>query len=384
MFIRIKKQRMLNMRKPDYEKLSSEKTFHWSVGASYYPLIELTGIPIKEFFLNPSAGIELFKKGIPLLKKIYEKDVNMPGLCTPPISYGHANCVGVELFFPDNGEVNHGTLADSLDECIRILKKPVDFINAGMIPFYLDYLKKMQAEFPGKNISFGFKAEGPLTTAYTFRKNDFFFDPYDSPDKTEKFLSLITDSIIEFQRFARKLFSQPLINPDASCLADDVAAMFSPSLWERFVLPFHRRFFEKLTTGKRAAHIEDLSREHLKFLEKTGIENYDPSVSAKLNPQIITDETRVPFSWRLCDFHYPNLTAEETADFVYKSAADGASGVFTIVGNKMCDPESVKKVYSFIEAAKRTEKLLKEGMPRKELLQFVSQKGMEKFWSDWP
>ncbi len=373
------------MYKPDYNTLRKEAKFYWRVDSTYLALLEITGIKIKEMFLDPSAGIELYRKGRPMLRAMFGPDVNLPPPVTPPVSYGHVNTLGVELFFPDGGEVNSGTMAGSLEECAGILKKPVDFARAGMLPFYLEYRKKMQEAFPCEKVGFGYKAEGPVTTAYLLRHDDFFYDPIDNPELTRDFLGLITESVIKFNYFFRReIEGVPEINPEGCGLADDVASMLGPDLWPEFVLPFLERYFNALTTGRRSAHIEDLRPSQLHFLEKLNLTAYDPSVSAKLNPKMISAMTRVPFSWRLCNFHYPDLTVAETADFVYQAAADGASGVFTYVCHGMCNKATVEKVHAFIAAGKKVEAMFFQGATPEEIGKLVSDSGRRKFWDNWP
>ena len=60
------------MYKPDYKNLRSERPFSWFATGVVNALLELTGIPQKEFFLEPSAGIELLKKGARFLRKSTE------------------------------------------------------------------------------------------------------------------------------------------------------------------------------------------------------------------------------------------------------------------------------------------------------------------------
>lgn len=371
---------------PDYSVLRKETKFSWYVSSTYLALLDATGIKIKDMFLDSDAGIELYRKGCPLIREMFGPDVRLPAPATPPVSYGHINALGAELFFPEGGEVNHGTLGDSLEECIRILKLPVDFANAGMLPFYLEYRRKMEAAFPDEKVSLGYHSEGPLTTAYTLRRDAFFFDPYDEPARTKEFLKLITESIINFNYFLReKIYGCPKINPDGGGLADDICAMLSPDLWPEFVLPYLEQYFQGLTTGKRSAHIEDLRTEQLHFLEKLDLVNYDPSVSPKIDPQIIRENTRVPFQWRLCNFHYPSLTVQDVADFVYKAVEDGASGVFTYVCNGMCNSETVPKVHAFISACRNVERILNsEKASRTDIGTLVSKSGREKFWANWP
>jgi hypothetical protein len=78
------------------------------------------------------------------------------------------------------------------------------------------------------------------------------------------------------------------------------------------------------------------------------------------------------------------MTPQEAADFVYQAVADGASGVFTYVANGMCSGEAVEKVYSFIGACKNVEKMLAEGVSRREIGKLVSDGGKKKFWVEWP
>lgn len=370
---------------PDYNTLKEERKFSWGVSASYMALLEATGIKIKEMFLSPEAGIELYKTGRPLIRDLFGPEVMLPAPMTPPVSYGHINTLGAELLFPDDGEVNHGILCNSLKEGIEILQKPIDFANAGMVPFYLDYRGKMRQAFPNEKVYFAYKGEGPLTTAYLLRRDEFFYDPYDNPELTKQFLKLITDSRIKFDQFLlREIHGLPEINSESAGLADDCAAMFSQELWPEFVMPYFEQYFNAMTTGKRTMHIEDLRPDQLHFLEQLRLVNYDPAVSPKINPRIISESIRVPFQWRLCNFHYPELSVREVSDFVYQAAADGASKVLTSVCHGMCNNESVEKVHSFIAASKEVEHILAHGGSRDEIRTMVSESGKKKFWNNWP
>ncbi|OPX24809.1 MAG: hypothetical protein B1H02_02730, partial [Candidatus Latescibacteria bacterium 4484_107] len=57
-------------RKPNYETLRQETGFRWFVGSTYLALLEITGIPIKEFNLHPKACIEAYRKGRPLIREL--------------------------------------------------------------------------------------------------------------------------------------------------------------------------------------------------------------------------------------------------------------------------------------------------------------------------
>lgn len=369
--------------RPDYRTLRENTPFAWSVAAFHESLVKLTGTPLREVFLSPPACIEVYRKGRPLARELFGPDVALPGVSTPPISYGHANTLGCKLVFPEGGEVGHEPVYASLAEGVEALKKDVDFAASGLAGFYLDFHRQLQQAFPGEPVEFSYGDEGPLTSAYVVRGDGFFYDLMDQPQAMRQFLGLLTDSIVRFRHFRLGVTGQPPISPDSAGLCDDIAAMVPPAQFPELVLPFWERYFQGLTTGRRVAHVEDLSRDHLRYLEEIGLSHYDPSISAKLNPKTIAAGCRVPFGWRLGSFHYRGLSAQDVRDFVFQAAADGASRVFTLIEGCMCDRDHVPKVHAFIDSAREAQRMLEAGASRGDVGRCVSQSGRRKFWEHW-
>jgi hypothetical protein len=376
------------MYKPDYSKLRHEAGFDWRVESNYYSLMDFADITLKELYKSPQAMIELFQKGTGPLKDIFGDDISEPCLSTPAISYGHVNCLGAELLFPDDpaGEVNHSKPCNTLQEGISLLKNKqgINFAESGMVPFYLEYRNKLLKAFEGNFCTFWFSAEGPLTSAYALRGSNVFYDIYDNPEAFKEFMTLLVDSIIDYRRFMNSIYGYPLVNEDRVGLCDDIAAMFSPSLWPEFIIPFIDQYYLGLTTGRRHAHIEDLTPDHLPHLETIELVDYEPSVSAKVNPKIISDRCRVPFHWSLQSFHFPPLTHQDVKDWVFQAAADGASHIFITLSNGMTKEPTLGKVRVFIEACKDVKRMLDDGDSRENIGSYVSVSGKNKFWSNWP
>lgn len=372
--------------KPNYETLRDETKFSWFVNSSVGALLELTEIPNKEFLLNSDVGIELYRKGRPMLREMFGEDVNQTVLSTPPVSYGHINTLGAELLFPDGGDVNHSKPFHTLEEGVKCLKEKmdIDFATAGMAPFYIEYQRKMSEAFDGEYCGLWFSHEGPITTAYTLRGDAVFYDPYDNPELFKEFLRLEVESIVKFIQFKYKLMGHLPISAESGGMCDDISSMFGPDMWPEFVLPFIDQYYRGITTGTRVAHIEDLRPDHLPYLEEIGLVYFDPSISPKINPKIINERCRVPFGWRLGSFHYHNMNCQDISDFVFQAVADGASTVFTYVGPTMCNPKTVEKVHTFINTAKQAEQMLKEGASRDKIGECVSDEGKKKFWDIWP
>ncbi|MBN1345691.1 MAG: hypothetical protein JXQ73_23565 [Phycisphaerae bacterium] len=369
--------------RPDYVVARREAGFDWHVGSSQGAIRTLADIPIREFNLDPHACIEAYQRGASIVREMFGEEVRPAGLATPGISYGHANGLGSELIFPEDGEVGHTHPYERLDDGIRALREPVDFAATGMAPYYLDFKKEMEKAFPGQTVGFGYGLEGPLTTAYEMRGESIFTDIFDAPDQTKEFLGLLTDSILAFHAFMCDVAGRQVVCPDVGGLCDDIASMIPPSMWHDLVLPYWEQYYQGVTTGRRHAHVEDLRPVQLPFLEEIGLAFFDPSISPKLNPRLITDGCRVPYTWRLGSIHYPIMSNQDIEDFVFQAVADGASRVHTIIAESMCNYIDVEKVQTFIRSAKEAERLLAGGATREEIGRRVSAEGKMKFWDRW-
>ena len=375
----------MNNPKPNYDSLRKDFQYNWYVGAGSYALLELVPeISLYDINTNPEASIELYRKGMPLFEEMFDSRVARPGYTTPAISYAHINGLGIDLVFPEHGEVNYEHTGWSLDKLISILETPVDWISQGMMPFFLDYREKMRAAFPDKKIQIALGYEGPMTTAYELRDSGAFTDIYDEPEKFKRFLSLMTESIIDFAKFRRNLDDLPQVDPSGTGMCDDIASLYAPDKWEEFVLPYQHRYYDGLTQGERSAHIEDLRPELLHFLEDLGLVKFDPSISPQICPTDLRDRCRVPFGWRLGSFHYATLSENDIRDWIYKAIADGASYVFTHVSNNMVNEKTVRKINVFMETAERVGTMIDSGATSADFLAEVSENGKKRFWGTWP
>jgi hypothetical protein len=345
------------------------RSFNWAVDAGIEAMGTIAGIRFDRLFFDFDAIVEAYEVGKPRLQELFGPELSIGGPSWAGISYGHVNCLGSELIFPENSEVAHRPIYGSLQEGIRALEKEVDFTKAGLFPKYLVLWERLKKAYPALTIPFpNFKAEGPITTAWLLRGHDFFTDLYDDPERTGQFLERVTDSVIRFYRCIARLNGWPELSPEGAYVPDDVAAMIPPSLWPERVIPHLETFYSELTTGHRGAHIEDLTRDHLKFLDVLELDNYDPSVSRKLTPALIKTHCQVPYYWRLCESPYDNpMSAGEIEAWILEAAEGDASGVATIVWRNNCHAEAARMVRDFIAIARRVQKQIADGCPRDRL-----------------
>jgi hypothetical protein len=130
-----------------------------------------------------------------------------------------------------------------------------------------------------------------------------------------------------------------------------MSSLISPRQWPEFVVPFLEQYFTGITTGKRGAHIENLSPAHLKSLPRLRIESFDPSVSKLLSPKIIRDEIDIEFAWRLLEMDLPRMTAADVEDWVVDAVAQGSPIIYTVLADISCMPENRPKVIAFMVRA---------------------------------
>ena len=367
------------------QKLRLQRPFDYFISAGCDCFCGIMNINMKDVFLDPAVGIEIHKSGRAMLQSLIGHDVpvSMP-VSTPLIKYGHANCLGSTLSFPDIGQVGIKSKFTGYEQAIEDLKNRINFDSAGMTPFYLDYYSKLQKAFPDEKVHWGWQWEGPVTTAWELVGESFMYDLYDKPEMLKNFMRIVTESIVDYCRFFCEVEGTDFLDPtpDHGRVCDDIAAMLPPAMWGEFVLPYWQMFFDG-PTKEAKVHCEGMTCEHLKYLDDAGVVDYDSGISPRLNPKIINENTSMPFGWRLGSFNYDSMTNQDVSDFVFQAVGDGASYVFTCMEHIMCKPQTIEKIRVFNDSAKKAKQMLDSGKTIKDVAALVSDNGRKKFWANW-
>ncbi|HDJ89392.1 MAG TPA: hypothetical protein ENG40_01690 [Thermoprotei archaeon] len=330
-------------------------SFTWRLRSGHEALAYVSGIKLRDFYLDAKSCAHAFYMGRKKLRKIFGEDIILPNVSVPHLSYGHISCLGSEIIFPIDSAPSLYPIYSSIEEGLRLLiKRKKRFEDCKLFKHYLKIYKYLCKRFPNEKVSiYGFGWEGPITTAIMLRGTDFLVDMYRKPILVKKFLKELTESIVEFIYFLRRLMDEPEINPYSSGLCDDCSSYIPPKLWDEFVIPYWEQYYSGITSGRRYIHVENLSPPHLKYLEKVRIVHYDPSVSPKLTPKIIKREIKIPFSWRLPSFMYLSMNKEDIYRWVLDSYREGANEMYTTVEPLIFRQNLLDKIKAFIDACKK-------------------------------
>jgi len=369
--------------------MSCKRSFSYDIIASLDTLSYVAGIPFYDVYNDSWSGIQAYMKGVPLLREMTESiNLQIP-YSTPVVKYGHLHEIGLRLLFPREGQVAPAHQSLSPDDLERLIRSAVftDSIEyrSALFQDQYSYLCSMRKAFKGR-VYWGWQWEGPVTSVWALMGAGFFTAFYDEPEKMKQILGEMAGSISDYIDLYTRLDgvfpADPF--PDHGRLCDDIAAMLSPDFWNNYVVPSWSLCFDH-SLNSRKLHCEGMVPEQLIYLNKMEISDFDSGISEKLNPEIIGNTiSEIPFCWRLGSFHYQDMTIEDVMQFVYHSAAAGASNVFTVFEPVMCNSATIRKVKAFMTAAEKVKFLFNDSPMEKDLSKLLDPLVDKKWsWDNW-
>jgi hypothetical protein len=231
----------------------------------------------------------------------------------------------------------------------------MDFTKTPIFQTYAELSYRIQEAFPGSAPRFaGLGLEGPVTSAALFRGQDFYLDLMDDPELCAEYLSLMTESIIAFRHQCNRFCGMPAVSPGGTGLADDLASMVPPSLWDELVIPFWNQYYEGLTSGKnRSLHCEALVPAHLPYLSGAAITHYQPSVSPALTLQNVKANipAGIPFDWLLYAYHITEMSDAEIEAWIDETLAAGVTELRTQFGRYAAEAGKLDRIHAWFAAA---------------------------------
>ncbi len=332
-------------------------------GKTFYPIIEiypdvipyLAGITDKEFYWDGEKCAEAHIKANAAIKEYFGDILDGRAPSAASLSYGHLVSLGAPLNIPEEGEPNVRPFASSIEEGIEILKakRGCDFFDNPIAQHYIAVNKLLQERFPEQSISpiAGYGYEGIITSAVLMRGQDFLCDLYDEPELVHEFLELLNESIIEFVKAQRRINGQPEIAQNWAGCCDDFASLIPPYMWEEFVVPYWKHYYESLTTGgTRFMHCENTYPEQLRYLKAAGITRYQPSVAERLTIENVRENTDLQFDWLLYAYRVVDMTDAEIEAWVDHTVQSGIWKIRTQFGKYAWSTGKMDRIMAFHKA----------------------------------
>ena len=315
----------------------------------------LGGITEGEFYRDTDKCIAAWKSANEQIAAYFGDLLAPRAPSAPPLSYGHLVSLGVPLRQPDDAEPNVQHCVNSIDEAIAFMeeRRNIDFGAAPECRRYIEMNAAIQKAFPQYKVAplAGYGLEGVITTAELLRGQDIFCDLYDEPEKVHTFFTLLNESIIDFKKFCNRVNGVAEISTWGIGIADDFASLIPPDMWSEFVIPYWKRYFEALSTGKsRSVHCENVHPAQLKYLKEAGVTHYQPSVSDALTLDNVKANTDIPFDWLLYAYRIVEMTDEEIQAWVDTTVEAGVTKIRTQFGKYAWSIGKMDRILAFYKA----------------------------------
>ncbi len=291
----------------------------FGIGIADSLMAEAAGISLKSMHFDLDAMIKASEAIRPLT---VELGVPPPDPHIAGFGYPHLASLGAHIEFPEGGEPSVFPMVKSPED-IDALKEPDDFLAAPLIQTRL----KLVAELGQRNKDWasqriGHPMEGPITTAVLLMGQDFLTLPYDDPVRAHRLLTFCTDSALHYiQALDRHFNGEQSMVPGPGGIPDDFAGLLPPSLFDEFVVPYWDRFYEGQQATHRSLHSELLREDHLPYLQKAKINQFDPGADQYLTPELLSRKCHCPFQTLIKSWEINDQTADELEEFYRAIAA---------------------------------------------------------------
>lgn len=318
----------------------------------------LAGISAREFFLDADKLIAAWKAATEWTLDTFHGRLKPRTPTAAPNSYGHLICLGAPLRYSESAEPNISPAAGSLDEAIERLEaaRGMDFTARPIFRQYARLSALVKAAFPQSPAFAGLGLEGPITSAALYRGAGFYTDVVDEPEKAARYIALMTDSIVAFKRQLNRFCGEAEVNASGAGLADDLASMLPPRMWDELVIPYWKRYYEGVSSGPgRFLHCEALRPAQLEYLPRAGVTHYQPSVSPQLTLEDMRRRNSLPFDWLLYAYRITEMGDDELEAWIARAVSYGPTNIRTQFGAYAVSAGRIDRIQAFLDIAQRYE-----------------------------
>lgn len=326
---------------------------HWTIIIEPEVATEYAGTKLGDYFTNPEVRVATELKSREIFHDLFDYGTpDMNSIGSPPLFYTCASVLGAEIIFPEDSSpmIKDRVIKDLQD--IKNLKRVNidDIASSGYVPYLIndyEYLKTKMAE-TGIVPTFSLPGQSPLGTAILLRGIDIFTDIVDHPLAIKDLLEVVTETAIQIIRFEERFTGK---KRDSLGMDDDYGGLVSPEIYEEFNLPYMQKIYDEFGKKARFLHSETLGKEHLRFLRRIGITNYDAWPTRNLTVKDVkTELPGIFFTWNIeTTRDLFSDTPKQVKSKFRQAVVDGAPGVVL----DLCARNVSKKIIgAFIDAGR--------------------------------
>lgn len=103
-------------------------------------------------------------------------------------------------------------------------------------------------------------------------------DIYEDPEFVHAYMDVLTEQIINYFKAWDTLLEikKEYPSPAGFGIGDDSIQLLSNKVYREFVLPYHKRLFDEMTTGSRSIHLCGYAQQHFKTIhDELGVTSFD-------------------------------------------------------------------------------------------------------------
>ncbi|MDR3527090.1 MAG: uroporphyrinogen decarboxylase family protein [Rhizomicrobium sp.] len=232
------------------------------------------GVSILEYFQSDEVWFQANKKAI----ETFPECIFLPGfwsefgMCTEPSAFG-SKCQ-----FPENEFPFAEKIILSEDDVDNNLKP--DVTTDGLLPFMLNRLVRNRGriEAMGHQIKFSV-SRGPLNIAsFLMGTTEFLMMLATDPEKTHRFLRVITDFLIDWHARQRDAID----SIDGMLVLDDIVGFVGEDDFKEFAFPYLKELFD-VPVAVKLFHNDADCRQSVKYYPDAGINLYNPGIQMSVN-----------------------------------------------------------------------------------------------------
>lgn len=263
-----------------------------------------TGVPLDDYFHKRGAALEA-------QRQVFEQ-LDRCGNFAPDVGAA-AECSGLggRVRFDSHGFIS--VVQAPVNDIAELLDTPPgDPFGGNYMRVALEQLEDMVRGCPEGYSVNPPCVQGPVTIAAQLRGiTEFCMDCIDCPDKVERLLEIVCETLVSYIRAIIKVLGKM---PHHLLMGDDLSALLSPGQYEALVLPAYARVFAAFPGLERWLHNDAYAAHIARFVPRAGFTawQYGPGVE----PEHALEQTKgtVSLIGGLDPVALAGYTEEQTAE----------------------------------------------------------------------